>query len=793
ASSELTIESNSVFYCSVSGSRKLIIICKSYLSELMDSGSEYGDFSDYEDEGDGLPNGLAMHSMVTEPERDIYQQFPEKRVLPVLCARANSPRICCCNRSAAWHASKAAAAAAVTDITDARADTLSRTARMPKRWTVDGCTATARTDAYGVLRFENFEFTRLGQNAQLLTKTWRIPEPELIVSVTGGAKKMRPMSDKIIKKLRQGIINIATKTKTWIVTGGFNLGTNKLVGEAIRDYQLAGGSERDVVLIGVCPWGSVRDKECLLVSEDKSLERRPASVHLPKPRQHRAGEGPGGAGAPAPHPLPAVRRRHRVHVRRDEIETSGPASEKKVAEQMVRRRSRGDGSDLRSVTPCVHLIIEGGRKTCKRRLVSVETGSRSWLSRAPAELPTSSPTSARTRELESVRDRGHNGEHFSSEFEPDSSEMAQPGGWLMKLAEPAYQRMLNVYDAESMDPNEQLDRVILTTFLRQTSLSVLNLAMAWNRPTWPAQEIFSSERKAKWEQLTGRDLEYSMLRALARNQTEFVSLLFDHGIKHCTAAEPGDAWPTPLTARAPVQLADGPSPRQSATPRTTKARRLYQERLPLRAVGLYVSAKSGGVLRSPYPRRDRSSYQAEDGLLIWSIVVQRTEAWPGLSGDRPTAATCPPHRSDQRHHRQRFCVSAMMLRNMKVPRPSPNGPRGQRPARRRCDSFEGLAAGVLATCNAQDKQKTLDTLRPPALIGAAEDSIGLLAKSFVILGASAEHSSSSSSSKSSKAPRRLWRKSQNSSSRCPVAGTHSKNPSFLQCVFMFYIVLQSTR
>ncbi|PAA60679.1 hypothetical protein BOX15_Mlig018997g1 [Macrostomum lignano] len=390
--------------------------------------------------------------------------------------------------------------------------------------------------------------------------------------------------------------------------------------------------------------------------------------------------------------------------------------EKKVAEQMVRRRSRGDGSDLRSVTPCVHLIIEGGRKDVQAALVSVETGSPVVVVKGSGRAANVIAYICENTELERYEIEAITEEHFSSEFEPNSSEMRSLVDWLMKLAEPDYQRMLNVYDAESMDPNEQLDRVILTTFLRQTSLSVvtqLNMAMAWNRPDLAAQEIFSSERKAKWEQLTGRDLEYSMLRALARNQTEFVSLLFDHGINIGTLLNLETLAglysslinkPDPQMMRLREQLDYLSSPLSSWLMTESKtvgyathneSQTAYQERL-LRAVGLYVSAKSGGVLRSPYPRRDRSSYQAED-LLIWSIVVQRTDMariiWRQTSDTIASAL-----------------VSAMMLRNMKSLAESEGSLEASAQLGAAADSFEGLAAGVLATCYAQDKQKTLDTL-----------------------------------------------------------------------------------
>uniref|UniRef100_A0A1I8FNM5 Ras-associating domain-containing protein n=1 Tax=Macrostomum lignano TaxID=282301 RepID=A0A1I8FNM5_9PLAT len=641
-------------YCSVSGSRKLIIICKSYLSELMDSGSEYGDFSDYEDEGDGLPNGLAMHSMVTEPERGTSTAVSRKRVLPVCAASEQSQNLLLQSLAACMPPKRPPQPPSPTSPTPARTLCLGQPdCRSAGQWTVarrrleltpTECCASRTSNSLG-----------LGQNAKYIPAG--LPEIQGPTcsgahrrSVTGGAKKMRPMSDKIIKKLRQGIINIATKTNVDRDWRFFNLGTKQACRRSDSRLPTGWRSERDVVLIGVCPWGSVRDKECLLVTRTRA--RRCWSRTTPTSCCATTGTE-SMFGAPR--------------------STSGPASRRKLLRQMVRRRSprRRQRPALRDAVRAPHHRGRP-RKDVQAALVSVETGSPVVVVKGSGRAANVIAYICENTELERYEIEAITEEHFSSEFEPNSSEMRSLVDWLMKLAEPDYQRMLNVYDAESMDPNEQLDRVILTTFLRQTSLSVvtqLNMAMPGTGPDpGPRRKFSRQKRKAKWGAADWpRPLEYSMLRALARNRRS--SCLF------CSTTESTSGHPAELETLAGLYSSHS---RYATHKREPDG---YQERL-LRAVGLYVSAKSGGVLRSPYPRRDRSSYQAED-LLIWSITSD-------------TIASA--------------LVSAMMLRNMKSLAESEGSLEASAQLGAAARQFRRLAAGVLATCYARRTSRKRWTL-----------------------------------------------------------------------------------
>ncbi|XP_012940727.1 transient receptor potential cation channel subfamily M member-like 2 [Aplysia californica] len=127
------------------------------------------------------------------------------------------------------------------------------------------------TDAFGYVDFKRFAeepkpYVRLAVDTpmetvlELLTTQWGLPKPNLLISVTGGAKAFQ-VSSGLRAKFQKGLINAVSSTGAWVVTGGMNDGVMRYVGEAVRDYgYLASGR---VVTIGVAPWGCVHQRDLL--------------------------------------------------------------------------------------------------------------------------------------------------------------------------------------------------------------------------------------------------------------------------------------------------------------------------------------------------------------------------------------------------------------------------------------------------------------------------------------------------------------------------------------------------
>ena len=70
-----------------------------------------------------------------------------------------------------------------------------------------------------------------------IQKKWQLPDPSLIISVTGGAASFA-MKKKDHERLRQALQRIVATDGSWLVTGGSNCGIMKICGEAVMHQLL---------------------------------------------------------------------------------------------------------------------------------------------------------------------------------------------------------------------------------------------------------------------------------------------------------------------------------------------------------------------------------------------------------------------------------------------------------------------------------------------------------------------------------------------------------------------------
>uniref|UniRef100_A0A674A5H8 Transient receptor potential cation channel, subfamily M, member 2 n=1 Tax=Salmo trutta TaxID=8032 RepID=A0A674A5H8_SALTR len=136
------------------------------------------------------------------------------------------------------------------------------------------------TDAYGDIWFGGLgqkigKYVRVSSDTspdllyQLLTEQWKLPPPNLLISVTGGAKNFY-MKPHLTALFRRGLIKVAQTTGAWIITGGTHAGVMKHVGRAVREYVLSSGSmERQIVSIGVATWGAIHNRRPLVHLEGR--------------------------------------------------------------------------------------------------------------------------------------------------------------------------------------------------------------------------------------------------------------------------------------------------------------------------------------------------------------------------------------------------------------------------------------------------------------------------------------------------------------------------------------------
>uniref|UniRef100_A0A8C3NF97 Transient receptor potential cation channel subfamily M member 2 n=1 Tax=Geospiza parvula TaxID=87175 RepID=A0A8C3NF97_GEOPR len=131
------------------------------------------------------------------------------------------------------------------------------------------------TDAFGDIRFTGLgqktgKYVRVSSDTpprviyHLMTQHWGLDPPNLLISVTGGAKNF-VMKPRLKNIFRQGLVKVAQTTGAWIITGGSHAGVMKQVGEAVRDFMLScSHKEGDIVTIGIATWGTVYNRESLV-------------------------------------------------------------------------------------------------------------------------------------------------------------------------------------------------------------------------------------------------------------------------------------------------------------------------------------------------------------------------------------------------------------------------------------------------------------------------------------------------------------------------------------------------
>ncbi|RLV90179.1 hypothetical protein DV515_00014538, partial [Chloebia gouldiae] len=123
-----------------------------------------------------------------------------------------------------------------------------------EKWNYKKHTKELPTDAFGDIQFENLgkkgKYIRLSCDTDsetlydLMTQHWHLKTPNLVISVTGGAKNfaLKPRMRKIFSRL----IYIAQSKGAWIFTGGTHYGLMKYIGEVVRDNTISRSSEENV-------------------------------------------------------------------------------------------------------------------------------------------------------------------------------------------------------------------------------------------------------------------------------------------------------------------------------------------------------------------------------------------------------------------------------------------------------------------------------------------------------------------------------------------------------------------
>ncbi|XP_006898486.1 PREDICTED: transient receptor potential cation channel subfamily M member 2 [Elephantulus edwardii] len=385
------------------------------------------------------------------------------------------------------------------------------------------------TDAFGEIAFTGLgqkvgKYVRVSQDTpshiiyKLMTEHWGLEVPNLLISVTGGAKNfiMKPRLKRIF---RRGLAKVAQTTGAWIITGGSHAGVMKQVGEAVRDFSLSSSyKESDLITIGVATWGTVHNRESLINPKGCF----PAEYNLDE-------EGQGD--------LTCLDSNHSHFILVDDGTHGLYGVEiplRTRLEKFISEQKKHHGG-LAIKIPIVCVVLEGGPGTLNTIYNAITNGTPCVIMAGSgrvadviahvANLPISEITISLIQKKLSM---------FFQEMETfTESKIVE---WTKKIQDIVRRRQLLTIFREGKDGQQDMDVAILQALLKASRNHdrfchenwghQLNLAVAWNRVDIALSEIFTDERQWK-----PSDLHPMMIAALISNKPDFVKLFLEYGVR----------------------------------------------------------------------------------------------------------------------------------------------------------------------------------------------------------------------------------------------------------------------
>nr|XP_057938678.1 transient receptor potential cation channel subfamily M member 2 isoform X1 [Doryrhamphus excisus] len=382
------------------------------------------------------------------------------------------------------------------------------------------------TDAFGDISFGGLrqmttKYARVSTETspevlyQLLTEQWKLSPPNLLISVTGGAKNFY-LKTRLKNVFQRGLIKVAQTTGAWIITGGTNTGVMKHVGQAVRDYSLSSSMQGQIVTIGLATWGVINNRDVLVHSQGCF------PAHYPMDVKGR---------------MPCLDNNH-THFLLVDDGTHGRYGVEIDLRSRLEKCISGKplGNKAVGVTiPVVCVVLDGGAGTLNTIYTAMlndtpcvvleGSGRMADVIAHAAGLPVSQVTISLIHRL-LKKFLSHEYDNFS-----DLSIIE----WTKKIQDIIRMSHLLTVFRGGGDSHGDVDVAILQALFKASRASEsqemegwrrqLELAIVWNRVDIAATEIFTDE--SQWK---SGALHWAMFSALAGNKPQFVSLLLENGV-----------------------------------------------------------------------------------------------------------------------------------------------------------------------------------------------------------------------------------------------------------------------
>lgn len=407
-----------------------------------------------------------------------------------------------------------------------------------EQWTPERCTRLLPTNAYGEIDFlgqgrqtKRVPYVRISHDTdvqlilKLMLERWDLEIPNLVISVTGGAKSF-VLKPRLKEVFRRGLIKAAKSTSAWIITGGTNTGVMKHVGEAVKEQEITFGSEDKVNVIGIATWGIVDRKDSLIARKDQN------GLY---PASYRMENVPGSIGA--------LLDSNHSHFLLVDNGTEGNYGVEIDLRSRFEEAVMKVKTDSRSVTgaigvPVVLLVLEGGPNTVrtmceliKKKIPAVVVDGSGRAADVVAYAYSHTIKKCEGRTTINVIDPAFEGKVRAKVAEMFPFMKPEDVSAHYKMIEQVLEdeKMISIYRLDDeTNISQDIDLAILKALLKANSSSPLvqlNLALAWNRIDVAKSEIFTDERRWTTASLAG-----PMLTALLDDKTEFVELFLQNGL-----------------------------------------------------------------------------------------------------------------------------------------------------------------------------------------------------------------------------------------------------------------------
>ncbi|KAH0623928.1 hypothetical protein JD844_007134 [Phrynosoma platyrhinos] len=369
------------------------------------------------------------------------------------------------------------------------------------------------TDAFGDISFTGLgqkvgKYVRVSNNTppriiyQLMTQHWGLDIPNLLISVTGGAKNFN-MKLRLKNIFRRGLVKVAQTT----------------VGEAVRDFSMSSSFKGEIVTIGIATWGTVYNRSSLICP----MGSFPAEYVMDEETQGN---------------LSCLDNNHSHFILVDDGTHGKYGVEiplRTRLEKFISEQTKVKGGVAIKI-PIVCVVLEGGPGTLDTIYNAITNGTPCVIVEGSgrvadviaqvANLPNPKISiSLIQKKLITFFKDGY--EQFTE------SKIVE---WTKKIQDIVRNRQLLTIFREGKDGQQDVDVAILQAMLKASRYRdhfghenwdhQLKLAVAWNRVDIARSEIFTDDHEWK-----PSDLHPMMVAALIGNKPDFVKLFLEQGVR----------------------------------------------------------------------------------------------------------------------------------------------------------------------------------------------------------------------------------------------------------------------